>query len=119
MANLLTTKELRSLENKKRWAERTKVAAPKPTTPTGRDARIKEFRDLLLNATTGKKILERVISIATDDEHPGQMAALKMCVDRLVPQSYFENQKDQGRTQIAISITGLTQAPTPLVIENE
>lgn len=106
MANVLSEKEQRSLENKRRWAERNKIAAPKPATPIARDNRIKEFRDLLLNATTGKAILERVISIATNDEHPGQMQALKMCVDRLVPQSYFEDQKE-ARTAIQVNIVGL------------
>ena len=115
MANVLSEKEQRSLENKKRWAERNKIAAPKPATPIARDNRIKEFRDLLLNATTGRKILEKVLSIALDDEHPGQMQALKMTVDRLVPQSYFEDQKE-ARTAIQISIVGLS-APQKDVID--
>jgi len=109
MANIPTEKERKRLENKRLWALRTKEAQPRAKEPISRDARIKEFRDLLLEGPTGKKILEKVLTIALDDEHPGQMQALKMAADRILPMSYFENQKDTGRQAIQINITGLTQ----------
>jgi len=45
--------------------------------PPGDAARINEFKARLL-ATSGDKVINKVIQIAQDDEHPGQMAALKM-----------------------------------------
>ena len=61
--------------------------------------------DLLLDL--GKE----VIQIALNDEHPGQMAALKMCMDRTLPVSMFEKDKSQ-RSAVTINITGLGQEPT-------
>jgi hypothetical protein len=54
-----------------------------------------------------------VIQIALNDEHPGQMAALKMCMDRTLPVSMFEKDKSQ-RSAVTINITGLGDAPTIL-----
>jgi hypothetical protein len=53
-----------------------------------------------------------MISIALNDDHPGQMAAIKLAVDRVLPMSLFEASKNAGSTpQISINITGLT-SPT-------
>ncbi len=64
----------------------------------------------------GKDVAEKVIQIALNDEHPGQMAALKMCMDRTLPIGMFEKDKNQ-RSAITINITGLGETPT--VIEPE
>jgi len=61
----------------------------------------------------GKDVANKVIQIALNDEHPGQMAALKMCLDRTLPVSMFEKDKHQ-RSAVTISITGLGQEPTVL-----
>jgi len=75
--------------------------------PPGDAARINEFKARLL-ATSGDKVINKVIQIAQDDEHPGQMAALKMCMDRVLPLSYFEKDKATGgRNAISITITGV------------
>ena len=43
------------------------------------------------------------------DGHPVQGAALKMCLDRVLPLSYFEKTKDGSSTpQISINITGIS-----------
>jgi hypothetical protein len=64
----------------------------------------------------GKDVAEKVIQIALNDEHPGQMAALKMCMDRTLPVSMFEKDKSQ-RSAVTINITGL--GATPTVIPDE
>lgn len=75
--------------------------------PPGDAARINEFKARLL-ATSGDKVINKVIQIAQNDEHPGQMAALKMCMDRVLPLSYFEKDKATGgRNAISITITGV------------
>ena len=79
--------------------------------PVGDAGRIQEFKERLL-ATGGTRILDKMIAIALDDNHPGQMAAIKMSVDRMLPMSTFEAAKNGGSTpQISINITGLT-SPT-------
>jgi len=75
--------------------------------PPGDAARINEFKARLL-ATSGDKVINKIIDIALDDEHQGQMAALKMCMDRVLPVSYFEKDKNgSGRSAVSITITGV------------
>jgi hypothetical protein len=52
-----------------------------------------------------------VIEIALNDDHPHQLVALKMCLDRTLPVSLFEKDKSQ-RSAVTINITGLGQEPT-------
>jgi len=75
--------------------------------PPGDAARMNEFKARLL-ATAGDRVIDKVIHIALDDEHQGQMAALKMCMDRVLPMSYFDKDKaNSGKSNISISITGV------------
>jgi len=75
--------------------------------PPGDAARINEFKARLL-ATSGDKVITKIIDIAMDDEHQGQMAALKMCMDRVLPLSYFDKDKNNsGRSAVSITITGV------------
>ena len=77
--------------------------------------RIKELKELMIRSG-GKDVAEKVIQIALNDAHPGQMAALKMCMDRTIPVSMFEKDKSQ-RSAVTINITGLGAEPT--IIEAE
>ena len=88
---------------------------PPAILPKTDNQRIKELKELMIRSG-GKDVAEKVIQIALNDEHPGQMAALKMCMDRTLPVSMFEKDKQQ-RSAITISITGLGETPT--VIEPE
>jgi hypothetical protein len=72
--------------------------------------RLKELKELMIRSG-GKDVAEKVIQIALNDDHPGQMAALKMCMDRTLPVSMFEKDKSQ-RSAVTISITGLGVEPT-------
>ena len=61
----------------------------------------------------GKDVAQKVIDIALNDNHPGQMAAIKMCLDRSMPVSMFE--KDKGaRSAVTINITGIGET-TPTI----
>lgn len=75
--------------------------------PTGDTGRIQELKARLL-ATTGDKVINKIVSIAMTDGHPVQGAALKMCIDRVLPISYFEKDKNGGsRAAVNITITGV------------
>ncbi len=79
--------------------------------PAGDSARIAEFKARLLG-TSGDKIIETLIHNALDPNDKDQIAALKMCVDRVLPLSMFDAAKNSGQTpQISINITGLN-SPT-------
>ena len=59
-------------------------------------------------AIAAKKVINKVIAIALEDGHPVQSAALKMCMDRVLPVSYFDKKNDAGgRNQVSITITGV------------
>ena len=75
--------------------------------PAGDSARIAEFKARLLG-TSGDKIIETLIHKALDPNDKDQIAALKMCVDRVLPLSVFDAAKNSGQSpQISINITGL------------
>jgi len=82
--------------------------------------RIKDLKDMLIKSS-GKDVVEKMISIALNDNHPAQMAAIKMCVDRTLPVSMFEKDKSQ-RSAVTINITGIgapTVSPTTTTIDEE
>lgn len=72
--------------------------------PVGTAGRIEEFKARLL-ATGGDRIIDKIVQIAMDDEHSGQIAALKMCMDRLLPMSYFDKKDGSSRGNIQITIS--------------
>ncbi len=77
--------------------------------------RLKELKELMIRSG-GKDVAQKVIEIALNDEHPHQLVALKMCLDRTLPVSLFEKDKSQ-RSAVTINITGLGQEP--LVVDTE
>ena len=93
------------------YARNPDLALPKTD-----NQRIKDLKDMLIKSS-GKDVVEKMISIALNDNHPAQMAAIKMCVDRTLPVSMFEKDKSQ-RSAVTINITGIG-APTTTVIEPE
>ena len=80
---------------------------PPATLPKTDTQRIKELKQMIIEGR-GPEVVKKVIDIALDDGHPGQMAALKMCMDRALPASLFEKTAAQ-RSAINITITGIGQ----------
>ena len=72
--------------------------------------RLKELKELMIRSG-GKDVAQKVIEIALNDDHPHQLVALKMCLDRTLPVSMFEKDKSQ-RSAVTINITGLGVEPT-------
>jgi hypothetical protein len=77
--------------------------------------RLKELKELMIRSG-GKDVAQKVIEIALNDDHPHQLVALKMCLDRTLPVSLFEKDKSQ-RSAVTINITGLGQEP--LIVDTE
>ena len=85
---------------------RTKGKRGRPKNATGR---LQEFKERFL-ATGGTRILDTMIRIALDDNHPGQMAAIKLAIDRMLPVSAFDASKNGGQNpQITINISGINE----------
>ena len=86
--------------------KKAKLPMGRPKNDTGRLA---EFKQRLLG-TSGSAVIEKIIQIALDDTHQGQMAALKMSMDRILPLSMFEKDAKGQRNAIQINITGIGEA---------
>jgi hypothetical protein len=86
----------------------TEYKAPRKL-PMTESQKLKELRKMMVEGR-GKAVVQKIIDIALEDGHPGQMAALKMCVDRTLPMSMFEKGNGQ-RSAVTINITGLDGIP--------
>lgn len=99
-----------TLKKKRGRPRKTDIEAKKSRAvkgrPPGEAARIKEFHARLL-ATSGEKVINTIIRKALDDTDKDQVACLRMCVDRVLPMSYFEKEKAAGRGGINITISGI------------
>jgi hypothetical protein len=63
----------------------------------------------MLASPKSAKVLEKVFEVALNDGHPGQIAAMKLVMDRIVPASSFDTAKQSGGIpQISINISGLS-----------
>ena len=81
--------------------------------PQGDYQKARELAARMLVAGSDR-MLKELIRMALTDGHPNQIPALKMCLDRALPISYFEN-KDSGNGNggqgITINITGVSTTP--------
>ncbi len=76
--------------------------------PKGDKAIMDEYRMRMLASPKSAKVLEKVYEVALSDGHPGQMAAMKLVLDRIVPASAFDTTKSAGGTpQISINISSI------------
>lgn len=83
--------------------------------PVGQTSRIEEFKQRLVS-TSGDLIISKLIQIALHDGNPGQMSALKMCVDRVLPISHFDKAVNGNQSPtISINISGLTNSTATVV----
>jgi hypothetical protein len=106
--NIVVAAKPKAKMGRPRKEDLKKAKAPigRPKNDTGRLA---EFKQRLLG-TSGSAVIEKIIQIGQDDDHPGQMAALKMAMDRILPLSMFEKDAKGQRNAIQINITGIGEA---------
>jgi hypothetical protein len=91
------TRKGKGRPSKKALEATRKVGRPKETV-----GRIAELKARLL-ATSGDKVVSEIIRKALDPTDKDQIAALKMCMDRILPVSLFEKSAGRGN-QIQINI---------------
>ena len=76
--------------------------------PKGDASIINDYKARMLASPKSRKVLDSILNAALDDDHKNQAAAWKLCMDRLLPVSYFEKDKvNGGQNSINISITGV------------
>lgn len=91
--------------NIQRYADNPGLALPKTE-----HQKIQELKSLLINSA-GANVLNKAVEIALNDEHPSQGAMIKLCMDRMLPVSMFEKEKN-ARSAIQINITGIGEVQT-------
>jgi hypothetical protein len=91
--------------------------------PVGDYTKARELCARML-VSEGDRMLKTLINMALTEGHPNQIPALKMCLDRALPISYFESKDGNGGSNgITINISGLTtqvqssQSPSDNVID--
>jgi hypothetical protein len=84
--------------------------------PKGDKAILDEYKMRMLASPKSAKVLEKVYEVALSDGHPGQMAAMKLVMDRIVPASAFDASKSAGGGTPTISIN-ISSVGTPSVIQ--
>ena len=83
----------------------------KPLSVRKEKSQMKRYRAALLSNPMTLKVVEKSMEIAMDDTHSGQMAAMKLILDRALPVMGFNmEEKANGAAGIQINITGLTQS---------
>jgi hypothetical protein len=119
---VLTEPVLKEKKKKRYETQRTRTGRPnkseiqaklkpgKVGRPAGDYQKARELCARML-VSSGDRMIETLIKMALTDGHPNQIAAMKMCLDRSLPISYFENKSEGGNgTQgIVINITGVSQ----------
>jgi hypothetical protein len=77
-----------------------------------------ELTHRLLNSK-GQRVIEKIIEVALDDKHPGQMQALKLCVERIAPVSVFEDIHGKSANNTIEIKVSITDPRAPVTIEAE
>lgn len=99
-------------------AEARKPGKGKVGRPKDDKGRILDLKARLM-ATSGNKVIDKIIQIALDDGNAGQMAALKMCIDRQLPLSLFEKDAKRGSNAVTINIVGVGEVQAAQTIDAE
>ena len=95
----------------KKAGNRGKVGRPK-----GDASAINEMKARLLASPKSRKVLDAIVNAALDDEHKNQSAAWKLLMDRMLPVSYFDKDKEGGaRPSVNITISGIGSDNTVVV----
>ena len=72
--------------------------------PAGMQARQLELKQTLFEHPDVPTVLEKIVSVALDDEHKNQAVAQKLVMDRILPISTFDRGTDfKERINITIS----------------
>ena len=87
--------------------------------PKGDAAAVEEFKARLLASPKSKQVIDSILNAALDDDHKNQSAAWKILVDRMLPMSYFEKDKNGGsRPAVNITINGIGSAESTTIIDD-
>lgn len=90
--------------------KKSEIAAKKPGgrvkrgRPPGEAAVMAEYKARMLASPKSEQVLHTVLTVANDPDHKNWSAAAKMVMDRLVPQSMFEDKLGGKSPSIEINL---------------
>ena len=88
--------------------------------PKGDATIINEYKARMLASPKSKKVLDSILDAALNDDHKNQAAAWKLLMDRMLPISYFEKDKEHGgRPAVSITISGIGEAKVTDVVTDD
>ena len=90
----------------------------KPGPQKGDAAIINEYKARMLASPQSQAVLDAVFKVALDDDHKNQAACMKMVMDRVVPVSFFEKDKQTGGVS-GITISIQSANPSEIHIDGE
>lgn len=113
----ITVEPKQPTKKKKRIGRPKKKALAKAKNPVGRpkgdNSVIAEYKQRMIASPKSRKVLDAVLTAASDPDHKHFTAAAKLVMDRLLPISAFEDSKGgTGKNTISITITGVDGAKT-------
>lgn len=91
----------------KRVKPKVRVRKSNAILPQSKKARHQEVLAGMLNSK-GKKVVDKVLNKALNDEDDDQLACLKIVMDRILPSDYINKMKASGN-QIQIHISGVDE----------
>lgn len=80
----------------------------KPGRPPGEAAKMREFRNRILNSPKSQKVIKAIFKAALDPNDKDRSAAWKILMDRIAPTSGFAEAagKAPGGVQISVEVVG-------------
>lgn len=97
---------------KGKLARKKEQAAKALMTKNEQRDRMAVLRSEFLRSEKLDRFSRKLFEIAMNDEHQGQMAAMKMIADRILPTTAFVSESKKS-SAVQISITGLSVATIP------
>jgi hypothetical protein len=98
-------REAQGLPLRKHKISKPKARKSDAILPVSKKARHQEVLAGMLNSK-GKKVVDKVLNKALNDEDDDQLACLKIVMDRILPSDYINKMKGNGN-QIQIHISGV------------
>lgn len=91
------------------------VTGRKVSKPTNRHEMLEVSRRVINKSA--KNVVEKIVSIALNDDHPEQMNALKVLIPRIAPTTFYEKLADKAgqgnKVNIQINVVGDRAGSTP------
>ena len=92
--------------------KRNKVGRPK-----GVAHALKEYQAMMVTSPKSRKVLQKILDAAIDDDHKNQAAAWKIVADRIVPLGMFDTGDAKKPSGISITINTVDAKEVNIVEE--